>query len=96
MADADTRMAVIMAKMDAARVKRGLPPVNPAPEQESNQPSVVAEKGSVPHRQNRGGDWRTDAKKLKELVDGTGGSITQAEASAVMRKVRVAPRESLR
>ena len=87
-ADADARMAAIMAKMDAARVKRGLPPVNRV-EPEELEP--VPQPEPVPRRQSRGGvDWRTDAQKLKELVDGTGGSITRAEATAIMRKVRAA------
>ena len=86
MADNEAKLAELMAKMDAARVKKGEAPANRKEEVEF-VPTPLPE--IAPVRASRSaGDWRTDAKKLKELVDGTGGSITRAEASVVLRKVR--------
>jgi hypothetical protein len=86
MAD-EAKLAALMAKMDAARIKKGEAPANPIPEVEP-EPTPLPE--ILPERVSRGvGDWRTNPTKLKELVDGTGGSMSRAEASVVLQKVRV-------
>ena len=86
MAD-EAKLAALMAKMDAARIKKGEAPANPILEVEP-EPTPLPE--ILPERVSRGvGDWRTNPTKLKELVDGTGGSMSRAEASVVLQKVRV-------
>ena len=98
MAD-DAKLAALMAKMDAARIKQGEAPANPKTDEEL-EPTPPPE--ILPERASRGaGDWRTNPGKLKELVDGTGGSISRAEACVVLQKVRAdrereRERESLR